>query len=91
MLNPQVEGILRATNTTLLSTIEPLVPNANQPVVNLALPHSLEVASFRYFEFVTTSLTISSATASENVRPGGFCDANSGCETHTYLQIEEQK
>ena len=84
VLNPKVEGLLRATNTTLLSSIEPLIPNQNQPVINLELPHSLEMATFRYFEFISTTITITSATATENVCPSGFCDAqfvlqNCGC------------
>ena len=91
VLNPQVEGLLRASNTTLLSSIEPLIPNVNQPVLNLTLPHSLEMASFRYFEFVSTSVRIKSATATENVCPGNFCDAQMGLQNCGCLAVASKK
>ena len=91
VLNPQVEGLLRATNTTLLSTIEPLIPNVNQPVLNLTLPHLLEKASFRCFEFVSTSVRIKSATATENVCAGNFCDAQTVLQSCGCLAVASKK
>ena len=91
VLNPQIEGSLRATNTALISTIESLVPNAIKSVINLALPHSLEVVSFRYFQFVTTSLRILSATASENTSPGIFCDAQTVLQNFRCLAVASER
>ena len=91
ILNAQVEGLLRATNTTLLSSIEPLVPQENIEVRNLALPHSLEMASFRSFEFTNTTLTIRSATATENVCPSYTCDAQTVLQTCGCLSVATKK
>ena len=75
ILNPQT-GFLKLTNTCLLSTVEPLVPLENAPPMrNLTLPHSVDVASFKYFEFITTTIYMTSATPTEAMCPGYFCDA----------------
>ena len=63
----------------------------NQPVMNLTLPHSLGVASFRYFEFVSTSLRIKSAIATENVCPGVFCDAQTVLQSCGRLAVASKK
>ena len=68
-LNLKVERLLRSTNTRLFSIIEPLVPVVGE-TLSLSLPHFLEQAVFRYFEIVSTSTSIISAKATENVCPG---------------------
>ena len=42
ILNPHLEGLLKMTNTTIVSTIEPLVPIETEPCRQLTLPHSVE-------------------------------------------------
>ena len=84
LLNPKMEGLLKATNTTTLSTIEPLIPVDNQGCRQLKLPHAVETAVFKYFEFRSTTITILSATATESLCPGKLRDGqtlqeNCGC------------
>ena len=75
ILNPHWEGLLKMTNTTIVSTIEPLVPVDNEPCRQLSSPHSVESGVFKYFEFNSNTVTILSATATDNVCPGNQCDA----------------
>ena len=75
---------MKATNTPILSTIEPLVPMEPEHCQRLTLPPGVETAVFKYFEFVTDSLQNMSATATENLCPGKLCDGqtlleNCGC------------
>ena len=77
VLNAKMEGLLKATNTPILSTIEPIIPMEAENCRQLNLPHSVETAVFKYFEFVTASLQIISATATENLCPGKLCDGQS--------------
>ena len=92
ILNPQLEGFLKLTNTCLLSTVEPLVPLAEPPVIrNLALPHSVDVATFKYFEFTSTSVYMSSATPTECICPGFFCDAQTVLDPCGCIAVTSRK
>ena len=77
ILNPKMEGLLKSTNTPILSTIEPLVRIEPENCRRFTLPHSVETAVFKYFEFITDCLQIISATATENLCPGKLCDGQS--------------
>ena len=77
ILIPKMEGLLKVTNTQILSTIEPIVPMDDEHCRQLSLPHSVETAVFKYFEFTTNTIQVISATASENLCPGKLCDAQS--------------
>ena len=81
-----MERLLKATNTTTLSTTEPLIPIDNEEWRQKTLTHSVETTVFKYFEFQSNTITIIPATATESLCPGKLCDAQSrlkiwGCAT----------
>ena len=91
ILNPHLEGLLKAPNTMIISTIEPLMPVDNEACRKLALPNSVETAVSKYFEFTSTSVRILSATKTDNVRYGNQCDAQSILENSGCLSVASKK
>ena len=91
ILNSTLEGLLKATNTSIISSIEPLIPVENEVCRQIALPHSVESALFKYFEFTSNTVRILSATATDNVCPGNLCDGQSVLENCGCLSVASKR
>ena len=91
ILNSTLEGLLKATNTSIISSIEPLIPVENEVCRQIALPHSVESAVFKYFEFTSNTVRILSTTATDNVCPGNLCDGQSVLENCGCLSVASKR
>ena len=83
-----VEGYQHAHHLT----IEPIVPYDDRNPPQIALPHSVETTGFKNYEFISTTIEIRSATATQNACPRKLCDAqtlleNCGCTSAASKRI----
>ena len=95
IIRPSIEGQMSTGNTTLITTLEPLVPTLSEDVQNGTTlpPYDVEGSNLNYcfFNFVTQNLTIDSALVSELVCGGSLCDAQTYHESCPCLEAAQEK
>ena len=77
ILNPRLKGFIGDTNTALVSSAQPLILIKPYTALNNLLPKPItENEDYSFFNFITKSLQIGSATYVNNVCYGVLCDGS---------------